>query len=345
MTGMSTFRAIAAIGIVACGLTACAASSQTAPGAPGQSTASPSTASPAGSPSSAPLPGVIAWVDRPAARVDATMMAPAYTTGARPCTPSDLAVTPGRNGPAAGTVHFQVLFTNRSSTKCWLNGYPASVAGVTSDGTVTPLPVVRGGPAMDGAPSADIAPGQSAQTDLAAGDGCAAITNGQHRIFPALRFGLPGSAPGTTTTGIVTGSGDGFDTVCGVRVSEFGVAADIPAGPAPSPLTATIASPPAVKAGATLSYQLILANPEATPYALDPCPSYVEFLGGTGGSVSEYYYLNCAAAPSIPAHGSVTFQMELAVPASMQPMTLAKLDWQVQGGAGPAQAAMVTVHP
>jgi hypothetical protein len=176
------------------------------------------------------------------------------------------------------------------------------------------------------------------------GVGCAAITNGQHRIFPALRFGLPGSAAGSTT-GTVTGSGDGFDTVCGVAVSEFGVTADIPAGPPPSPLTATIASPAAVKAGATLSYQLTLANPQATPYSLDPCPSYVEFLGGTGGSVSEYYYLNCAAAPTIPAHGSVTFAMELAVPASMQPMTLAKLDWQVQGGAGPAQAAMVTVQP
>jgi hypothetical protein len=272
------------------------------------------------------------------------MTAPAYTTGARPCTPADLTVAPGRNGPAAGTVHFQVLFTNRSSAKCWLNGYPASVAGVASDGTVTPLPVVRGGPALDGAPSADIAPAQSAEIDLAAGDGCAAITSGQHRIFPTLRFGLPGSAPGTTT-GTVTGSGDGFDTVCGVWISEFGVPADIPAGPPPSPLTATIASPAAVKAGATLSYQLTLANPTAAPYSLDPCPSYAEYLGGSGGNVARYYDLNCAAVPSIPAHGSVTFQMELPVPASMGSMTLGKLDWQVQGGAGPAQASIVTVQP
>jgi hypothetical protein len=345
MTTMSTFRALAAILVLACGLAGCGAFTSTATTSTATtSTAATSTATTStvpAAPRSAP-PGVIAWVDRPASQVSPAMTAPSYTTGARPCTPADLTVTPGENGPAAGVVHFQVLFTNRSATKCWLNGHPTSVAGVASDGTVTPLPVVHGGPAMDGAPSADIAPGQSAELGLAAGDGCAAIMSGRHRVFAALQFGLPGSAPGTTT-GTVTGSGDGFDTECGVWVSEFGVPGDIPAGPPPSPLTAAITSPAAARAGTTLSYQVTLANPTAAPFSLDPCPSYVEYLGGSGGNVSRYFYLNCAAASSIPAHGSVTFEMELAIPASMQPMTGAKLDWQVQGGTGPAQASILAV--
>jgi hypothetical protein len=154
---------------------------------------------------------------------------------------------------------------------------------------------------------------------------------------------MPGAAPGTTT-GTVTGSGDGFDTECGLGVSEFGVPADVPVSPAPSPLTATITAPSAARAGMTLSYQITLSNPTGKPFALSPCPSYAEYLGGVGGgNVTQYFYLNCAAALSIPANGSVTFQMELAVPASMQPMAGAKLDWQIQGGTGPAQASVLHV--
>jgi hypothetical protein len=35
--------------------------------------------------------------------------------------------------------------------------------------------------------------------------------------------------------------------------------------------------------------------------------------------------------------------MKLAVPASMKSMSSAKLDWQIQGGTGPAQASLIRV--
>jgi hypothetical protein len=108
-------------------------------------------------------------------------------------------------------------------------------------------------------------------------------------------------------------------------------------------VTATITAPSAARAGTTFSYRVTLNNPTSQPFALSPCPSYAEYLGGTGGNVTRYFYLNCAAALSIPAHGSVTFQMALAIPASMRPMTGAKLDWQIQGGTGPAQASLIRV--
>ena len=328
MRDMSAFPTVVAVVLLAGGLAACAA----------QSTSMP-PASPA---ASSARPGVIAWTDRPATQASDTTSPPPVSTGARPCTPADLSVRPGTNGPAAGTVHFQVLFTNRSATTCWLNGYPNSVAGIAASGAVTQLPAGHDGPPLDGAPTANIAPGQSADVYLAAADGCTAVLSGQHRIFPSLRFGLPGSAPGTTT-GTVTGSGDGFDTECGIGVSEFGVPADLPVPPAPSPLTAAITAPATARAGTTLSYRVTLSNPTSKSFALSPCPSYAEYLGGSGGNVTRYFYLNCAAAPTIAANGSVTFQVELAVPAGMQPMTSAKLDWQVQGGTGPAQASVLQV--
>jgi hypothetical protein len=342
MRDMSAFPTVIAVVLLAGGLAACTAQSTSTPSASPATSASPAvSAAVVSSPSSARA-GVIPWVNRPARQDNATMTTPPYTTGARPCTPADLSVRPGSNGATAGTARLQVLFTNRSSTTCWLNGYPTSVAGIAGTGAVTPLPAWHDGPPIDGAPTANIAPGQSAEMDLSAADGCTAVLNGQHRIFPRLRFGLPGAAPGTTT-GTVTGSGDGFDTECGLGVSEFGVPADLPVSPAPSPLTATITAPSAARAGTTFSYRVTVNNPASKPFELSHCPSYAEYLGGAGGNVTRYFYLNCAAAPSIPAHGSVTFQMKLAVPASMKSMSSAKLDWQIQGGTGPAQASLIRV--
>jgi hypothetical protein len=242
---MSAFPAVIAGVLLAGGLAACSAQSTSTP--PSGPVTSATSASVVSSPSSAQA-GVIPWVNRPARQDNGAMTTPPYTTGARPCTPANLSVRPGSNGATAGTARLQVLFTNRSSTTCWLNGYPTSVAGIAGTGAVTPLAAGHDGPPIDGAPTANIAPGQSAEMDLSAADGCTAVLNGQHRIFLRLQFGLPGAAPGTTT-GTVTGSGDGFDTECGLGVSEFGVPADVPVSPAPSPLTATITAPSAARPG------------------------------------------------------------------------------------------------
>ena len=46
-----------------------------------------------------------------------------------------------------------------------------------------------------------------------------------------------------------------------------------------------------------------------------------------------------------PARGSVTFRMRLRLPAGLGAAPDAKLDWQVQGGAGPAAAVLIQVGP
>jgi hypothetical protein len=144
--------------------------------------------------------------------------------------------------------------------------------------------------------------------------------------------------------------GTAFDAICGVSVSPFGVPADQPQGPAPSPLTGRITAGPTARAGTDFGYLITLTNPTGKPFSLRPCPSYAEFLGGLTGSgatksyLARYYYLNCSAVQAIPAHGSVTYQMKLPLPSGLPAGFYAKLDWQIQGGTGPAAATSLTVR-
>ena len=110
-------------------------------------------------------------------------------------------------------------------------------------------------------------------------------------------------------------------------------------------LTAAVAAPATLRAGATASYAVMLANHSAAAVRLAPCPSCTEYLGvfsgpGRPSYLVRHYYLNCAAIRRIPAHGSATFTMRLPVPAGAGQ---AKLDWQLQD-ADVATAAVVTIR-
>ena len=249
----------------------------------------------------------------------------------------------GELGYATGTTNVQVSFTNHSATACWLDGYPA-IAGVAADGTVTPLPAGHGASVGNPGPSANTKPGQTAAVNISGGDDCALALVGEHQVYPELLVGLPGG-------GTVAVHGTGFDAICGVAVSPFGVPADQPQGPSPSPLTARITAGRTARAGTDFGYLVTLTNPTAKPFPLRPCPSYAESLGGLMGSgttnshVVRYYYLNCRTVPAIPAHGSVTYQMKLPLPSGLPAGFYSKLDWQIQGGTGPAMATSLTVEP
>lgn len=290
-------------------------------------------------PHTSKTPSVIAWVDDPAAQVPIVLRSPPYSTGARPCRPDDLSVSHGELGYATGNSNVEVDLTNHSATACWLDGYPI-VAGVAANGTVTPLPANHGSFVGSPGPPANITPGQTAAINISGSDNC---TLGQHQVYPELLIGLPGG-------GTVGAYGTGFDAICGVSVSLFGVPADQPRGPTPSPLTARITAGPAAWAGTDFGYLVTLTNPAARSFPLRPCPSYAEFLGGLTGSgakksyVAKYYYLNCRTAQAIPAYSSVTYQIKLPLPSGLSPGFYSKLDWQIQGGAGPAVVTSLTVE-
>lgn len=289
------------------------------------------------------MPSVVAWVGHPAARVPIVLRSPPYSTGARPCRPADLSVSHGELEYATGHANVEVYLTSHSATACWLDGYPA-IAGVAASGTVTPLHVRHGAFVGNPGPSASIKPGQMAAVNISGGDDCVLALDGEHQVYPELLVGLPGG-------GSVAVYRTGFDAICGVGVSPFGVPADQPQGSAPSPLTARITGEPAARAGTDLVYLVTVTNPTARPFALRPCPSYAEFLGGLTGPgaprshLVRYYYLNCATVQAIPAHGSVRYQMKLPLPSGLPGGVYAKLDWQIQGGTGPAAVTSVTVEP
>ncbi len=288
-------------------------------------------------------PSVVDWVDHPAAPVPVVLRPPPYSTGARSCRPADLSASHGKLGYATGHSNVEVYFTNHSATACWLGGYP-TLAAVAANGRPTPLPAKHGSFFGSPGPPANITPGQTAAINISGDDICALAGAGEHRVYPELLIGLPGGG----TVGV---HGTGFDAICGVSVSPFGVPADQPHGPAPSPLTARITAGPTARAGTDFTYLVTLTNPAAQPVPLRPCPSYAEFLGGltgpgtTNSHLAKYYYLNCKTVQTIPSHRSVTYQIKLPLPTGLPTGFYSKLDWQIQGGAGPAVATSLTVEP
>ena len=88
-----------------------------------------------------------------------------------------------------------------------------------------------------------------------------------------------------------------------------------PPPPVPHRLVATISAPAQVRAGERLRYTVTLRNITGQPVTFGSvCPSYFE-SGGRGNQLfaKEGYALNCHPVRAIPAGGTVTFAMELAV--------------------------------
>lgn len=133
----------------------------------------------------------------------------------------------------------------------------------------------------------------------------------------------------------------------------------------PPTLGARIDAPATALAGETLSYLVTLTNLTTGVLTLEPCPSYLEWLGGHalptppppsnwpsfkiwspvvryGGVAKEAHLLNCEGAPSIPPAESVTFEMRLTVPAdALGPDTLR---WEVIGrNGGPSASVSITI--
>lgn len=95
-------------------------------------------------------------------------------------------------------------------------------------------------------------------------------------------------------------------------------------------------APATVRAGSILRYQLTLTNPTDTTIALRPCPSYIEEFGNLGDGRDPYrstatYRLNCPATPTIASHATITFQMQIPIPAKDKGLSLT-LGWYWRGG-------------
>jgi hypothetical protein len=216
------------------------------------------------------------------------------------------------------------------------------VTGVrVTGGTATLTRVSWGdGFSLVGPGPANLRPGQSGWVTLSYGDGCTALTSGGKADYRTLFLVVDGGRVRVEFPAAL-------NLVCGLAASKFGAPPPPPPG-SRSPLnvlTAAVAVPATLSAGATASYTVTLRNHSAAPVRLAPCPSYTEYLGVFSGpgrllSVARHYYLNCAAIRQITAHRSATFAMRIPVPAGAGQ---AKLDWQLQA-TDVATAVVVTIR-
>jgi Protein of unknown function (DUF4232) len=288
-----------------------------------------------------PPAGVVPWVDRPAPAY--TPPAPSSPTGPPakyvPCAAADLTGRLSKNvGAYMGHYIRYLVLANVSGGPCTLAGAPSKLTGLRADGRRVMLARAFGeGPDPNLIGPANLRPGHSAQVALTTASICpGAPASCRKDDYTAVAVGIGGSGqvpvnfprgqPLTVMNGIIV-------------VSTFGV----PVPPPPeesSPLdvlTVTDAMPRQLTAGATASCTVTLRNPASHPVALRPCPSYEEYVFPVGATLTKpqsdihRYYLNCQAVSEIPAGGSITFAMRVAVPAISGRIRQAKHGWMLQG--------------
>ncbi len=119
------------------------------------------------------------------------------------CTVADLSLSTGPGQTEAGHTGIPVVFTNRSTQKCQLTGYPTAVGYSASGekvGTALPLPsAFVGGVGPNGVPSPiELNPGGVASAEVEAGGQPVASGGGPHPTNPTSR--TTQAARSTTTT-------------------------------------------------------------------------------------------------------------------------------------------------
>lgn len=252
--------------------------------------------------------GAVPWVDLPGRPFEPSPL-PAHRlpANARPCTASQVRVSPDGGNGGGGHSYQTFAFRNVSKTACILRGYPPVVASEPGKADVT---AADSGFFVGRERSGNMPPG-----------GVTTLNIETERDCPA-RYANPGKFPAliyhTVTIGIPGGGQvalhQAFDVLCGLHTGQFAVAQP-PQRYTHSPITgarAALELPSGVAAGATLDYVADLTNPTGTGMVLSPCPGYQQGLGSAG---KETLSLNCRARHRIPARQTVRFAMRLHVPA------------------------------
>ncbi len=287
-------------------------------------------------------PGVVTWVNRPApAYSPPPQPSPTpYPTSATPCLASQLGVSTGPSGAAAGNDLEGFAFTNVSRTTCLLGGRPR-VTAINAAGRRVALPLSPGQTFFGPLLPADIAPGSQGflyfGTGSACGSGAEQQTNTQYR---ALWFDLPSGGRLQSTLTLFAGS-------CGLVMDNLGLPAPVLPASTPSPgspgtLDAHVDLPSTVAVGQTLRYTVSLHNPSDVPVSLKPCPSYTETLYASYPWPS--FWLNCDQVTVIPPGGQVVYAMELKVPSGAV-TGASKFSWQLGSPYGPSAGGGLTVLP
>ena len=260
----------------------------------------------------------IPWSDLPGGGLEAPSPPPAAVACATPT----VQLSSHNAGAYHGDAVEDILLANDSAAACYFPGAPAMTVALASGAHQS---VSAGG---FGSTRLDAQPAQ--QLHLTIGTPATCSTFGTPQPASSLSVSLPGG-------GAITVNDLNLDVQCGApTVLLFDVIDPtdaalnaLPDTPA-SGLSATLDAPATASAGSTYLYTVTLTNPTASDISLATCPSYTEGLNQGGTTVAEQtLLLNCAAAPSIPANSSLTFEMHLAVPSTLSAGAF-KLSWSLQ---------------
>jgi hypothetical protein len=255
----------------------------------------------------------IPWTDTPGQK--ATQ--PQAVTARRPCKATDLDFKIGVIGAYQGHATQEFRLTNIALDPCYLAGVP----------TIQLLPDGASAEAVDAgsfmATRLDIGSGRTAMLVLGAPGACASAGGPNSKVIKRLSLEPSGG-------GYLTVQGVYLDITCGAASVILFQAMDsaVTNGGPLTHLVGTISAPDLIKVGQLLNYTVTLMNPTTAALPLQPCPSYTESLQDAGIVSSQTYQLNCVAA-ALPAQGSLTFDMQILVPANF-PTGFAKLSWQLE---------------
>jgi hypothetical protein len=242
----------------------------------------------------------------------------------RPCRASDLHAAAGGGNGAGGQIFNTIVFSNISATPCQLDGTPALSLRTTSGHvlqiaqTNSPMPWVTSPPnaarMLPGSPEPQLHSTVEGQATV----GFSVWDCPADPQLASLTIALSGGGTLTVPAG---DTGYSWGGECeGNHVARLVVGPFTPTEPQQvwvenSALSITLKLPATVKPGTTLHYQVILTNASGAPFRFHECPSYTEDASRPGSKLLANYQLNCGGIGWLPPDGSVTFDMQLEIPA------------------------------
>jgi len=116
---------------------------------------------------------------------------PATPSGPGECTTADLKVARGQSNGAAGTIYYNIDFTNTSSSSCFLRGYPGVSLVSAGNGTGSQIGADAKRTAVTPSHLIVLAPGQTAHAALGVAEAgnfpassCKPVTAHWLKVFP-----------------------------------------------------------------------------------------------------------------------------------------------------------------
>ena len=265
--------------------------------------------------------------------VQAAVSSATAVVTSQPCRASNLNVAAEFGGAATGNLSQPFVLTNTGTESCVLQGYPIRLQGL-HDGRWQQLNFTEGTFFIeeDASPSpVQLAPGAQAELIIGTADACNGGDVGDSKLYSRLLATLQNQTSIELNAPV--------NAFCELDVSAFHalpIPESSPPPPTPGPwdaLQLQMRAPATATAGTTLSYTVTLSNPKDTDVAFDPCPTWKALIDNPVGpdAITQVSGpIDCATTPSVPAHGMITLQMHINVPAEAG---TAKFVWWLTGDA------------